>query len=122
MNDHLRRFRGWLVAGLFAGVTLFPPEGAFAADILVSPDDPGINFYGRFDFSNPKAPRFNWSGSTIELLVSGTTTLGMELTDGAGYYDIEVDGTVQSVPLYANSWSSTKYVLATVLTTVSHFS
>jgi hypothetical protein len=120
MNDLSHLFKYRLRAVLFAGVALLSPACAFAADTLVSPDDPGINYYGRFDFSNPKAPRFSWSGSTIELLVNGTTTIGMELTDGAGYYDIEIDGTVQSAPIFADSWSSRKYVLAATLTPVNH--
>jgi hypothetical protein len=109
-----------LLAGFFAGIVLFAVSSGFSADTLISPDDPAINYYGRFDFSNPKAPRFNWSGSTIEVLVSGTSTIGMELTDGAGYYDIEVDGTAQSAPVYADSWNSKKYVLTASLQPGSH--
>ncbi len=113
-------FKGWLRAGFLAGSVLLAPSGVSAADTLISPDDPGINYYGRFDFSNPKTPRFDWCASTIELLVSGTTTVGMELTDGAGYYDVEVDGTAQSTPVFADSWNSKKYVLVTALSTGSH--
>jgi hypothetical protein len=83
MNNLLCVLKDWLRAGFLAGA-MFAPLGSFAADTLISPDDPGINYYGRFDFLNPKAPRFNWSGSTIELQISGSTTVGMELTDGAG--------------------------------------
>jgi hypothetical protein len=111
--------RLWL-AGFFTGTILFAPPALFAADTLIPPDNPAINYYGRFDFSNPKAPRFNWSGSTIEVLVSGSATVGMELTDGAGYYDIEVDGTAQSAPVFADSWNSKKYVLVPALQTGSH--
>jgi len=121
MINILRKFNGWLRAGLFAGVIVYATTpDAFAADTLISPDDPSINYYGRFDTSNPKAPRFNWSGTTIELQVSGTTTIGMELTDGAGYYDIEIDGVAQSAPVYADSWSSTKYTLVNTLSTETH--
>jgi lysophospholipase L1-like esterase len=120
MVDMLRTFKSWLLAGIFVGAASFASSGAFAADTLISPDDPGINYYGRFDFSNPKAPRFNWSGSIIELSVSNSTTVGIELTDGAGYYDIEVDGMVQSTPLYADSYNSKKYVLVSALSTDAH--
>lgn len=120
MNDLTGKFKGWLLAVFFIGAAVLAPERSFAADTLMSPDNPDINYYGRFDFSNPKAPRFNWSGSMIELLVSGSTTVGMELTDGAGYYDIEVDGVVQPAPIFADSWSSKKYVFLNALSTVSH--
>jgi hypothetical protein len=120
MNDIVCMFKGWLRVGYLAGAATLTPLSSFAADTLVSPDDPGINYYGRFDFSNPKAPRFNWSGSTIELSITGSTSIGMEFTDGAGYYDVEVDGALQPMPVFADSWSSKKYVLATSLSPVSH--
>ncbi|NLG17828.1 MAG: hypothetical protein GX556_10895 [Fibrobacter sp.] len=95
-------------------------SGNLSADTLISPDDPAINYYGRFDYSNPKAPRFNWSGSTIEFKVSGTATVEIELTDGAGYYDIEIDGQLQSTPLHADSWGPHKYSLVNSLSSDDH--
>lgn len=103
-----------------SGILLFAFSYSFAQDILISSDNPGINYYGRFDFSDPKAPRFNWSGSTIEFQVTGVTRVGMELTDGAGYYDIEIDGTAQPAPVYAESWNSRKYTLASSLSPDPH--
>ena len=120
MKDLLCAFNSLLRAEFFVGAALLACSGAFAADTLISPDDPGINYYGRFDFSNPKAPRFNWSGTTIEFMISGATTVGMEFTDGAGYYDIEVDGALQPTPVYADSWNSKKYVLVSAVSTASH--
>jgi lysophospholipase L1-like esterase len=120
MDNPLITFKHQLLAVFFAGTTMLTPSISFAADTLISPDDPGINYYGRFDFSNPKAPCFNWSGTTIEFMISGSVTVGMEFTDGAGYYDIEVDGAPQPTPVYADSWNSKKYVLASALSTSSH--
>jgi lysophospholipase L1-like esterase len=90
------------------------------ADTFISADNPHINYYGRFDFTNTKAPRFNWSGTTIELKVSGATTVAVELIDGAGYFDVEIDGSVQATPLFADSYSSKKYTLASALTSGQH--
>jgi lysophospholipase L1-like esterase len=87
---------------------------------LLTPDNPAINYYGRFDFSNPKSPRFDWSGTTIEFAVSGTATVGMEMADGAGYYDVEIDGKTQAAAINANSAGSMKYPLATGLSTDKH--
>lgn len=109
-----------LHTGVFVTALLLVNQNATAEDTLILPDDPNINYYGRFDFTNPKAPRFNWSGSTIELKISGSTSVGIELTDGAGYYDIEVDGKVQSAPVYANSYSSRKYTIVSALSTDAH--
>ncbi len=107
--------RAWLAAAWMAF-----PAAAGAADILIAPDDPGINYYGRFDFSNPKAPRFDWSGTTIEFAVSGTATVGMEMADGSGYYDVEIDGKAQAAALNANSAGSKKYALADGLSAGAH--
>jgi hypothetical protein len=90
------------------------------ADTLISADNPHINYYGRFDFTNTKAPRFNWSGTTIELKVNGATTVGAEFIDGAGYFDVEIDGRAQSTPLFADSYSSKKYTLTSAMTPGSH--
>lgn len=90
------------------------------ADTLISADNSHINYYGRFDFTNAKEPRFNWSGTAIELKVNGTTSVGVELIDGAGYFDIEIDGKIQPTPLFADSYTSKKYTLASVLTSAPH--
>lgn len=120
MVANIRSIKSCLCTCFFVAAVLLVNQNAAAEDQLILPDDPNINYYGRFDFSNSKAPRFNWSGSTIELKVSGTTTVGIELTDGAGYYDIEVDGKVQSTPVYANSYSSKKYTIVSALSTDEH--
>ena len=49
------------------------------ADVLIAPDDPGINYYGRFDFSDARKPRYNWSGAVIEANVPGPL-IGMRST------------------------------------------
>lgn len=116
MRERLGRF--W-PSGL-AAAWLVLPSWAGAADVLMTPDNPAINYYGRFDFSDPKAPRFDWSGSTIEFTVGGTATVGMEMADGAGYYDVEIDGKIQAAPIKGTSSSSMKYALASGLSTDSH--
>jgi lysophospholipase L1-like esterase len=93
---------------------------ACAAEVAVSPDDPNINYYGRFDLANPKAPRFNWSGTAIEFSVSGTATAAMEMTDGAGYYDVEVDGKPQASPVFVDSYTPKSYPLASGLSPETH--
>ncbi len=90
------------------------------ADTLITPDNSMINYYGRFDFTNPAAVRFNWSGTTIEFLVSGTSSVGLELTDGAGYFDIEIDGKVQTSPLFADASNSKRYDCVSGLSTGDH--
>lgn len=63
-----------------------------AAEVLVKPNDPNINYYGRFDFSNSSTTvKFNWPGSVIEASFPGPS-IGAELTDGGGYFNVEIDG------------------------------
>jgi hypothetical protein len=65
------------------------------AEILIKPDDANINYYGRFDMSNaPNSVRFNWPGSIIEAVFTGSS-IGVELDDGGGsYFNVEIDGEV----------------------------
>ena len=42
-------------------------EAAKAPVVVVPPSDPRIQYTGRFDLSDPKAPRFAWSGSIIQV-------------------------------------------------------
>ncbi len=65
-------------------------------DTLITPVDPRINYYGRFDFSDPVSPRWNWSGSAIEARFPGPY-IGIGLIDGKADYDIEIDGTLDTV-------------------------
>ena len=53
------------------------------ADILIPPDNPRINYYGRFDFSDPLQPRFNWSGAIIEVTFPGPK-IGMRIAHKCG--------------------------------------
>lgn len=120
MNFIFRMLKSRLLEGSLIGVLFIATSGNLIADTLIEPDNPLINYYGRFDFTNPKAPRFNWSGSSIEIKVSGTSTFGVELADGAGYFDIEIDGIAQPTPLYADSWNSKKYNLLSSLSSDAH--
>jgi lysophospholipase L1-like esterase len=58
---------------------------------LISPSDTKINYYGRLDFANPTAPQYGWSGVIIEASFSGTT-IGMKIDHSNSFYDIEIDG------------------------------
>ena len=69
--------------------------GAVSAEILIKPNDANINYYGRFDFSNSASTvPFNWPGAIIEARFSGPS-IGVELTDGGGYFNVEIDGVKQ---------------------------
>ncbi len=75
----------------FIPITAFPFNIGSVDTVLIPADDPRINYYGRFDFSTPSKPRFNWSGAVIEAAFPGPV-IGMRMVHSNAYYDIEIDG------------------------------
>ncbi|MGH7738667.1 MAG: SGNH/GDSL hydrolase family protein [bacterium] len=62
----------------------------------VFPDDPRIQYSGRIDFSNPRKPRFDWSGVSIQIRFKGPS-IGFLLEDVQNRFDVWVDGKSQTV-------------------------
>ncbi len=96
---------------LFASLFLFTKNIMSA---IISPSNPNIKYHGRFDFTNPEAPMFNWSGSAISAKFTGTS-IGIQLKDGQADYDVWIDGEHHSVIITENS--VTEYNIATDLPT-----
>ena len=59
--------------------------------IFIPADDNNINYYGRFDFSDPKAPKADWPGVYIEAAFTGTS-LGLIMSGNNIYLDVFIDG------------------------------
>jgi lysophospholipase L1-like esterase len=87
------------------------------AEVLVPAGDPNINYYGRFDFSSPAQPKFNWSGSAIETAFLGPS-IGINLHDGQSDYDLEIDGTFCGV--ISTTSDNDRYAIASGLSAQSH--
>lgn len=66
------------------------------ADTLISPNDTRINYYGRFDFTDPAKPKCSWSGAIIEASFPGPT-IGMRMEYVNAFYEIEIDGKIDTV-------------------------
>ncbi|HXL72683.1 MAG TPA: hypothetical protein VN963_03575, partial [bacterium] len=66
------------------------------SSVLVLANDPNIQYSGRFDFSNPLAPRFDWPAVSISAVFQGTS-IGILLTDGNNNYNAFIDGHLQQV-------------------------
>lgn len=109
-----QKFHSFLI---FSVLLLFELPFSSKADVLVTADNPQINYYGRFDFSVPSAPKFNWSGSLIEAAFSGNS-IGVNIQDGQADYDIEIDGVVDTIIRTVSNVS--KYVVNTKLSTGNH--
>lgn len=82
---------GALKAGLFFLLSFVLPLAGAQGGTLISPDNPRIQYSGRIDFSNPKAPRFDWPGVSLLVRFKGTS-IGFLLEDGGNDYDVKLDG------------------------------
>jgi len=88
-----------LGAGVSLGLTPAleaSPEIDPKDSVFIPADDPHIRYSGRFDFSNPKAPRFDWPAVSISAVFQGTA-IGILLNDGLNDYDAYIDGNLQKV-------------------------
>jgi len=87
------------------------PQNNYGMDrqnsVLVPANDPHIQYSGRFDFSDPKAPRFDWPAVSISAVFQGTA-VGILLDDGNNNYDAFIDGRLQQVIV---TGSATQYAL-----------
>jgi len=63
---------------------------------MTTPDSPLIQYSGRIDFSDPKAPRFDWPGVSITARFKGNS-IGFFLEDGGNDYDVQLDGKAAAV-------------------------
>lgn len=88
----------------------------FQSSSHIDPDDPNIEYIGRFDFSNPKSVRFDWPGVQIRTRFEGTSC-SIKLKDGNNDYNIFVDGRLHKIIRTTND---TIYVLANGLEKKTH--
>lgn len=89
-----------------------------SADVIhFAADDERIRYIGRFDFQDPKRPRFDWSASTIEFAFDGTG-LAIFLEDEYNLYNVTVDGRSEVLDTEAGQ---ERYVIAEGLAPGEHF-
>ncbi len=87
-------------------------EGASHIDA----DNENIEYIGRFDFSNPKSVKFDWSGVQIRIRFEGTSC-SMKLKDGSNDYNVFIDGRLHKI---IQTTADTIYVLANGLSNKVH--
>ncbi len=63
-----------------------PPPSA----VTIPADHPAIKYIGRFDFSDPQQPRFDWPGSTVEVRFTGSA-ISVLLEDTSNWYNVYLD-------------------------------
>lgn len=80
--------------------TPIPTATARGEPVFYPASDPALRYTGRFDFTDPQRPAFDWSGTSIEVQFTGPE-LALLLDDGSNYYDVTIDGkssVLQTVP------------------------
>jgi hypothetical protein len=63
----------------------------FLAAEKVPANHPYIQYFGRWDMSDPFHPRHSWPGVSVYVEFSGTS-IGVNLRDNMNYYNIYIDG------------------------------
>ncbi|MDB5940316.1 MAG: hypothetical protein JWP77_2680 [Polaromonas sp.] len=78
-----------------------------------------VKFHGRFDYTNPAAPRYSWSGSSMSAQFSGTSiSVTLNESDARVYYAYVIDD--QPVRRFTVSVGTNAYSLATGLGNGTH--
>lgn len=98
------RIRGAICEGIFkiypgiaaaiAATLALAPAPAWAV-VDVAADNPFIQYYGRFDAANPKKPRCDWPGSSIETRFTGTS-ITVKISGGSNDFNVIIDGVWKS--------------------------
>jgi hypothetical protein len=80
-------------------------DGASAGGALDAGGTPGVHFVGRVDRTDPKGPRFAWSGSGFVAAFEGTS-IGVRL-GGGQQYTVVLDGAVRPKLVPASAATTT---------------
>ncbi|MCX6182427.1 MAG: electron transporter RnfD, partial [Bacteroidetes bacterium] len=109
---------------LILSLTFFIKASGQSPTHFIAADDPNIQYVGRIDFTNPKAPAFSFPGVSISAKFSGTAISADFKDYGAGgatttnYYNVFIDNLfVKALKVLS---STTNYLLASGLTNSSH--
>jgi hypothetical protein len=85
------------------------------AEVLVSPNDPGILYMGRWDNSDVLQPWAHWKGSSITLRFEGTSLAATFSATNTDYLRVIIDDDVDRSAKIPVSSSTRTYLLATGL-------
>ena len=78
--------------------------------IVFPANNPDIQYFGRWDMSDSLHPRYSWPGVYIYAEFSGTA-IGVRLTDGTNYFNVYIDGKLQSI-FHGTTPGEADYILA----------
>ena len=88
---------------------------------LVSANTPHYLYSGRIDFTDKKAPKISWAGSSIKANFTGTS-LAVKLDDqlGKNFFNIIVDGKTQHPYVLEAKQGAQTYVISRALSAGKH--
>jgi len=79
-----------------ATATAAATAASLAGTRLIPADHPHIQYFGRWDFTDPLAPAHGWPGVYIRADFEGTS-LGLRMTDDAYYWNLFIDGELVTI-------------------------
>lgn len=89
-----------------------------SAATWISADDPNIQYFGRWDKTDPAHPAHSWPGVYVVLSFTGTS-IGVRMTDDVNYYNVVVDGKFHSI-FHGDLPGETDYLLVDSLDSGPH--
>lgn len=92
--------------------------GVLSASIFVPADNPNIQYFGRWDFSDKLHPKHSWPGVYIYAEFTGTS-IGVRLNDSVSYYNVYIDGNFVKV-FHSGKSGEADFILAENLENKNH--
>ena len=87
---------------------------------FIPADDPNLQYTGRIDFSDKKAPEMSWAGSSIRTRFTGTSLKVKMNEKGAGMYYAFIDGNYDNGHVITCTQGESTYEVATGLEDKTH--
>ncbi|MCK9280065.1 MAG: T9SS type A sorting domain-containing protein [Melioribacteraceae bacterium] len=66
------------------------------AQNIITPDNPNIQYYGRWDLTDATAPSYSWPGVYLYAEFEGTS-IGIRTADNFNYFNIYIDGELKGI-------------------------
>jgi Carbohydrate esterase 2 N-terminal/Secretion system C-terminal sorting domain len=109
-----------LLAATMLAMLLPAFAGVAVSSTVIPANDPNIQYYGRWDFSDPTAPTHSWPGVYIYAVFQGTS-IGIRTNDNFSYYNVFIDDTT-FIDFHGTTSSSgvLSYTLRTGLKDTTH--
>ncbi|OYV88582.1 MAG: hypothetical protein B7Z63_00115 [Ignavibacteriae bacterium 37-53-5] len=96
----------------------FAFTGVADSSTIIPANDPNIQYYGRWDFSDPTSPTHSWPGVYIYAVFHGTS-IGIMTNDNFSYYNIFIDDTT-FIDFHGTLSGVASYTLKTGLKDTTH--